>query len=243
MQRPIVALKDPRPCSRSPRLLESRRLSKPLRWLPPLLCIVALLAVPVGARAADDNPVTDDRSRDERALLTGSVEHLPVTARQELERLFHQAGLKTVSVRSVERTPERQVEVMLALAEDDLERAKSMYCAAGDSVLEQFSAKRTRDENRALMLRTLMAELPRAREMGCLNHVENPQVVSVDVRLADVPAAVHDVVVKLAEAAVKQKRIARFLAPPREPDAFHFEFAKATGDGTNAASDSSAASD
>ena len=161
-----------------------------------------------------------------RAQINGSLGALPDAARAELEQLLYKAGLRQVAARSVERTPERQVAVMLALVEEDAERAAAMYCDAGDKVLESYDAQRSRQENTDAMLRTLLAELPRARELGCLNHIENEEVVSVDIRLADIPTDRHEKLIQLAEAAVQANRLVRFLAPPREPDAFHFEFRK-----------------
>jgi dihydroxyacid dehydratase/phosphogluconate dehydratase len=74
------------------------------------------------------------------------------------------------------------------------------------------------------MLEALVAVLPKAREMGCLNHVRNDDVITVDVSLDSVPEAQRPALVKAGEAAVAAKKVERFLAPPREPESFHFEF-------------------
>ena len=160
----------------------------------------------------------------EESPLVGSLGDLPADQRAVLATILQQAGVKQVKARSVERTPERQVRVMLNLAREDMERAKSMYCDAGDEVLAHFDAKASRDKNEAAMLQSLLAVLPRAREMGCLNHVRNSDVISVDVLAEDVPEEKREALVKAAEAAVVAKKLERFLAPPREPEAYHFEF-------------------
>jgi hypothetical protein len=141
-----------------------------------------------------------------------------------LTELLTQAGAPGAAIRSMERTPERQVAVMLRLAADDLSKAKAMYCAAGDRVLERFDASTTPEKNHAAMLEMLLSVLPEARGIGCLNHIRNKDVLSVDVKVDDIPEAKRDAFVKAAEAAVSAGKVARFLAPPREPDAFHFEF-------------------
>lgn len=161
--------------------------------------------------------------------ITGDLGELSDSSRKVLTEIFRKAGVSQVKARSVERTPERQVTVMLNLAIEDLERAKAMYCDAGDEVLAQFDPNATREKNHAVMLKTLLGVLPKAREAGCLNHVRNDDVISVDVATQEVPSAQWDALVKAAEAAVAAKKVERFLAPPREPEAFHFEFARNTG--------------
>lgn len=158
------------------------------------------------------------------AMIVGALGGLSDVDRQVLIDVLRQAGVKQVKARSIERTPERQVRVMLNLAEADMENAKSMYCDAGDEVLAHFDAKATREKNQAAMLQVLVEVLPKAREMGCLNHVRNDDIVSVDVAVDEVPEAQRGALVKAAEAAVAEKKLERFLAPPREPQSFHFEF-------------------
>lgn len=145
-----------------------------------------------------------------------------------LTDLLAQVGASGATLRSVERTPEGQVAVMLRLAQQDMTKAKAMYCSAGDRVLERFDAAASAEKNHAAMLETLVAVLPQAREAGCLNHIRNGDVVSVDVLVNDIPEAQRAAFVKGAEALVKSGKVARFLAPPREPDAFHFEFKRRT---------------
>lgn len=154
----------------------------------------------------------------------GSLGELPAADRDVLVALLREAGVKQAKVRSVERTPERQVKVMLELASADLEHAKAMYCPAGDEVLARFDPSATREKNQAVMLEALIAILPKAREIGCLNHVRNDDVITVDVSLESVPEAQRAALVKAGEGAVAAKHVERFLAPPREPDSFHFEF-------------------
>jgi hypothetical protein len=153
---------------------------------------------------------------------------LAAADRALLNELLAQVGARGATLRSVERTPERQVAVMVRLAQEDLAKAKLMYCSAGDRVLDRFDAKASVEHNQATMLTALMAVLPDARGIGCLNHIRNPDVLSVDIKVDDVPEAKRATFVKAAEAAVTAGKIARFLAPPREPDAFHFEFKRRT---------------
>lgn len=141
-----------------------------------------------------------------------------------LKELLTHAAAADAKPRSNERSPEQQVAVMLRLAQQDLDKAKAMYCAAGDRVLERFEPKASAEKNASVMLETLIAVLPEARAAGCLNHIRNKDVVSVDIKLDDIPEARRDSLVKAAEAGVSAGKIVRFLAPPREPDAFHFEF-------------------
>lgn len=168
-------------------------------------------------------------------VITGDLGELSESSRNVLTEVFRKAGVSQLKARSVERTPERQVTVMLNLAIEDLERAKAMYCDAGDEVLAHFDPNATREKNYAVMLTALLSVLPKAREAGCLNHVRNDEVISVDVSTDEVPSEQWDAVVKAAEAAVAAKKVERFLAPPREPRAFHFEFARKAGPPLNSA--------
>lgn len=154
----------------------------------------------------------------------GSVGELPTEDRDVLAALLREAGVKQAKVRNVERSPERQVKVMLELASADLENAKAMYCPAGDEVLARFDAKASRETNQAAMLDTLVAVLPKAREIGCLNHVRNADVITVDVSVESIPEGQRAALIKAGDAAVAANKVERFLKPPQEPDSFHFEF-------------------
>lgn len=158
------------------------------------------------------------------ALFLGSLGELPKADQDVLADLLEQAGIKQAKVRSVERSPERQVRVMLQLATEDIEHAKAMYCQAGDEVLTRFDPKATREQNQAVMLDALLAVLPKAREMGCLNHVRNDDVITVDVDTEGLSETQQTALTKAGEGALASKKVERFLAPPREPNAFHFEF-------------------
>lgn len=187
-----------------------------------LLAAGSLIAGSFIARSSFAETATP--SGGEEAPFVGGLGELPGADRDVLAAILRDAGVKQAKARSVERTPERQVKVMLELASADLERAKAMYCQAGDEVLEQFDPNASREKNHAAMLRALVAILPKAREMGCLNHVRNDDVITVDVSVESVPESLHAAVVKAGEAAVAAKKVERFLAPPREPGSFHFEF-------------------
>jgi hypothetical protein len=175
---------------------------------------------PAAEKATAEKAVTEKP----KAAVTPGVGELSTTDRALLNDLLTQAGASAATVRSMERSPERQVAVMLRLAQEDLVKAKAMYCSLGDRVLERFDATASVEKNQAAMLEALVAVLPQAREAGCLNHIRNSDVLSLDVAAADVPEGQRATLVKAAEAAVSAGKIARFLAPPREPDAFHFEF-------------------
>ena len=178
--------------------------------------VVGLLACNVYAEAPAATPAD--------AAFVGSTGELPAEDRDVLVAVLREAGVKQAKVRSVERSPERQVKVMLELASSDMEHAKAMYCQAGDEVLARFDPNASREKNLAVMLEALVAILPKAREIGCLNHVRNDDVITVDVSLESVPEAQRTALIKAGEAAVAAKKVERFLAPPREPESFHFEF-------------------
>jgi len=159
-----------------------------------------------------------------RAKLAGDVSEIKPADRAILSKLLSDVGLDGAKVASVERTPERQARVMYDLAKKDLEAAKEMYCDAGDAVLERFKPDASRDANLRVMVEELMDQLPRARELGCLNHIKNDEVYAVDIDVEEVPEAKREKLIEAAKALVKAKKIERFLFPPRDPDAFHFEF-------------------
>lgn len=190
-------------------------------WLVRLRTRLIVAAGLFGASASAQGPSTAVPAS---GVLVGSVGELSNDDQLLLTELLNKAGIKQAKVRSVERTPERQVRVMLNLAIEDLDAAKAMYCQAGDEVLSHFDPKATREQNQTTMLQALVAALPKAREIGCLNHIRNDEVVSVDVGASELSSEQQAALIKVAEAAVAAKRIERFLAPPREPEAFHFEF-------------------
>jgi hypothetical protein len=141
-----------------------------------------------------------------------------------LSELFAAAGVSNATPRRVERSLERQTRVMYDLARSDTERARQMYCDAGDAVIDKFDAKLSPADNLSRMQAELVVQLPRARELGCLNHVENDQVFAVDVALEQVEEGRRQAFEQAARKAVSEKRVERFLVPPTHPDAYHFEF-------------------
>lgn len=146
---------------------------------------------------------------------------------QLLVGLLKVAGAEGAKLSKVERTVERQTRVMYDLARSDVEQAKAMYCDAGDAVIDAFDAQAGEVQNLARMQGVLEAQLPRARELGCLNHVENTEVYSVDIAFDSIPEAGREAFEAASRSAVKEGRAVRFLGPPRHPGAFHFEFRKA----------------
>ncbi len=137
--------------------------------------------------------------------------------------ILAKAGAEDARLRVVERTATRQTRVMYALAKEDLERALAMYCPAGDAVLERFDPKQDEATNLRRMEAELLEQLPRARELGCLNHIKNDDVVVVDVAAEAVAESRYPDLVAAAQAAVSAGKLERFLFPPSHPGAFHFE--------------------
>lgn len=161
----------------------------------------------------------------EGVQLRGDVDKLEPSDKKVLISLLKSIKLFRARVRSMERTPEKQAKVMYALAKDDLEHAKDMYCPAGDAVLEKFNAKKSKEWNVQAMREELIAQLPRARELGCLNHVKNDEVYAVDIPVTSVPEGKRQAFIDAAKRAVRRGQAERFfLHPAGDPDAFHFEF-------------------
>jgi len=141
-----------------------------------------------------------------------------------LSALLAGVDAKEAHLELVERTAERQARVMNALAKEDLEKARATYCPAGDSVLEVFDPKQSDSVNVQRMTAELISQLPTARQLGCLNHIYNEDVYSVDVPLDDVPEAQRSKLAEAAQEAEQAGRIERFLQPPKHPGSYHFEF-------------------
>lgn len=194
------------------------------RWVRSVMAALGLMGIAATSVAEPAPSAPSSEARSSGSLFLGSLGELPEADRGVLAELLGQAGIKQAKVRSVERSPERQVRVMLQLATEDLEHAKAMYCQAGDEVLTRFDPKATREQNQSAMLEALLAVLPKAREMGCLNHVRNDDVITVDVETEGMSEAQQAALAKAGEGALAAKKVERFLAPPREPNAFHFEF-------------------
>lgn len=157
-------------------------------------------------------------------LTTELAADVPEPAAKVLTGLLDSVGASGAKLRRVERTIERQTRVMYDLARSDVEHAKEMYCDPGDAVIDRYDPKASETENLARMKAELEAQLPRAREIGCLNHIENEQVFSVDVALDAVPEGKRAEFVQAAEGLVKSGQVQRFLQPPTHPDGYHFEF-------------------
>jgi hypothetical protein len=157
----------------------------------------------------------------ERATSPASV---PETAPKVLAALLEPVGATGAVLKKVERTVERQTRVMYDLARSDVEHAKQMYCPPGDAVIDRYDPKVGEAENLSKMKAELEAQLPRAREIGCLNHVENESVFSVDVPVGAIAEDRRATFVEAAQKAVREGKVERFLQPPTHPDAYHFEF-------------------
>ena len=151
-------------------------------------------------------------------------EQVPEDAAKLLRKLLSDVAAEGARLERVERSVERQTRVMYDLARSDLAHARDMYCDAGDAVLDRFDAKASEAENLTRMQAELEEQLPRARELGCLNHVENDEVFSVDIAMEAIPEAGREAFEKAARQAVREREVERFLAPPLHPEAYHFEF-------------------
>lgn len=149
---------------------------------------------------------------------------VPESAAKVLEALLEPVGATGAVLKKVERTVERQTRVMYDLARSDVEHAKQMYCSPGDAVIDRYDPKAGEAENLSKMKAELEAQLPRAREIGCLNHVENESVFSVDVPVDAIAEDRRATFVEAAQKAVREGKVERFLQPPTHPDAYHFEF-------------------
>jgi hypothetical protein len=146
--------------------------------------------------------------------------------KQWLNALLAGLGASEAQLKLVERTAERQARVMNALAREDLDKAMATYCPVGDTVLGVFDPKKSDAANVERMTSELVAQLPAARQLGCLNHIYNDDVYSVDVKLEDIPEARRAELVRAAQEAEKAGRIERFRHPPSHPGSYHFEFAR-----------------
>jgi hypothetical protein len=160
------------------------------------------------------------------AALEKTPEVLDADDAATLTALLEEAGATNVSVTSDERTVEHQTRVMFELVKKDLNEALAMYCAEGDEVLRRYDAKLSREENLKRMQAELELQLPKARERGCLNHVQNDAVYSVHVAEEAVPEEKRKQFVSAALKAVRAGKIARFSANPESRFGYHFEFAK-----------------
>ncbi len=178
---------------------------------------------------AENGDRTDDTAPDDaeknapKKELPAAPGDLSDAEKAMLVGILAKAGAEDARLRVVERTATRQTRVMYALAKEDLERALAMYCPAGDAVLERFDPKQDEATNLRRMEAELLEQLPRARELGCLNHIKNDDVVVVDVAADAVAESRYPDLVAAAQAAVSAGKLERFLFPPSHPGAFHFE--------------------
>lgn len=156
--------------------------------------------------------------------LKGELSRIAEKDQQVLRTVLSSGGVDSVTVSSRERTPAQQARVMYAHASKDMPAALKMYCSAGDAVLKSYNATATMAQNLKRMEEELTTQLPLARRLGCLNHVKNEQVYAVDIELSQIPEGKREALVKAGEAAVKARQVARFLYPPRDVNAYHFEF-------------------
>src|SRR5690606_36554799 len=87
---------------------------------------------------------------------TSNASQLTDAERATLVGILAKAGAEDATLKVVERTAARQARVMYALAKEDIEHARDMYCPAGDAVLERFDPKQGEAANVARMEEELL---------------------------------------------------------------------------------------
>lgn len=186
------------------------------------LLMLALLGLAAPLHASDARSAEDEAPPAKHGKTTpGGI------AEQDakfLRKLLESVGAKDAKLRRVERTIKKQTRVIYDLAKEDVQRAKDMYCDAGDAVIDVYDQKASEAQNLERMRAELLTQLPRARELGCLNHIENDEIYAVDVAVELLSEERRAAFVAAAKKAVSEGKAERFLQPPRHPDAFHFEF-------------------
>ena len=159
---------------------------------------------------------------------TGDIKPSDLTV---LKGILDPAGVVAAVVSSAERSPHGQDEAMYDYAKTKgLEQAKKTYCPAGDEVLSKFSLVESKEVVVANMESELVRQLPRARDLGCLNHIKNDRVYAIDIGLDTLnPQSAKDALGSTMDQAMRAGTIARGLHPnstPPDLKAFHFEFKK-----------------
>lgn len=173
-----------------------------------------------GTKTARDSKDAAPKTKAEAAAPTG-------IAPADLKRLrewLAAVGAADAPVELMARSAQRQARIMYTLASEDADAAREMYCAAGDAVIDRFDPSKSRDANIATMQQELIAQLPEARNIGCLDHIENDDVYAVDVDAEAIPSERHAALVAAAKRAVAAGELHGFRHPPSHRGAFHFEF-------------------
>ncbi len=194
-----------------------------MRMAPLFPCLFLFTFAAASARSEQDSgSAAGSRDGGAKPKAPSADPGISAAHRKLLRRLLAEAGAENADLAVVERAPEQQTRIMYDAARENQQRARDTYCDAGDRVIDRFDPKLSEAENLSRMQEELVRQLPRARELGCLNHVRNDDVYAVDVAVDQVPHP--DTLIDAATKAAKAGRIERFLGPPRHPGAFHFEF-------------------
>lgn len=222
---------------KSPRIATSLTPGRSSRWLPlglPLAfgaCLLASSALggepaaPTSEGKANADADTARHSEDEASKAQPKAPSGIAEADfKRLQQWLASVGAGDAPVKLMARSPERQARIMYTLAAEDVDAAREMYCDAGDAVINRFDPSKSRDTNIATMQQELIAQLPEARNIGCLDHIENDDVYAVDVDAEAVPSDRHAELVATSKRAVAAGELHAFRHPPSHRGAFHFEF-------------------
>lgn len=160
------------------------------------------------------------------AELRGDLSNVKASDQAVLKAILDEAGITAADITSTMRTVAKQASLMCQAAARDFAGTYALYCQAGKNMLDKYDASKSCAEQQATLTAELEAQMPLARELGCLTHVENDQVYAVDLAANTIPEARHPALVTAGEKAVSDGKVIRFFYPPRDKKAFHFEFEK-----------------
>lgn len=160
------------------------------------------------------------------AELRGDLSNVKTGDQTILKEILDAAGVSAADVTSTMRAVAKQASLMCNAAARDFKGTYRLYCKAGQNMLDKYDASKSCADQLDTLTAGLEAQMPLAREKGCLTHVENDQVYAVDLAASTIPAARHPALIETGKKAVAEGKVVRFFYPPKDKKAFHFEFKK-----------------
>ena len=149
---------------------------------------------------------------------------LPEPAAKILKDILRVAGLARVTVTSAHRAPGEQARVMYEnCVSKGAAYNKTMYCGAGDQVVDVFEANR--DQPRDAVIQLMTEKILEIGPSSVSMHMSDTHY-TFDVAPSSIPQARH---AAFAAAVLGNKAVSRLIQPPKDP-AFHVEIPKTPSD-------------
>lgn len=139
-----------------------------------------------------------------------------------LSDILTSAGLNSCTITSTSRTPADQARAMFNnIVATTVAAQKKLYAAAGDSVIDVFVAEKKAGKNATQIKAAMEAKINAIGPGTVSHHCADPAKLNV-VDIAPSTIADKKAFEAAVNAAIKSKKVSRFITPPTDP-AYHIE--------------------